>query len=215
VLYGSNDLHLISDLDDVGMSSKPSCSLYWEEPQISAGVSPSGQELVYDYIVYKPRAPELSQGPAPDSAPDLQAPSAETSLTTTLDIPAGALSATTMVTFTPSTPLAWPDGQLWTGINGFTLSLNPAAAFQKPVPVTLYYAPDETVYIDPQTLYLGYYDPVQEQWKDASATCGAPVPTVRNLEERRVQTVLGAPGQYALFGRRVYPLYLPVLKSAP
>ncbi len=203
-LYGNNKMYEIGDLDVKAMRGKASCSYFTDDAPISAGFNAAGGQLIYTYYLFPETRPFFpGEGKKPD---------AETTLKTILDMPAGALGAATIVKYSPTTPSSFPPGQVWAGAHGFNLSLSPSGNYLKSATITIHYAAVETRELYPETMYLGYHDPVNG-WIEASETCGPPVPPTHNRIERWFRTILCMPGEYALFGDRMYMMYLPITRK--
>jgi hypothetical protein len=199
-LYGNNQQYVYADLSKIGRADMASCSYFAIEAPSSAGVTASGAKLIW---IFRSGGGNIPEG-------SYLAPSAD-DLTTTIDFPAGGLSANSTATYTPQTPTDIPEGSMLVGSHGFYLNLEPQVSFMKPAEITIQFSDLELDELYPATMNLYYFDPLGS-WVEASATCGDHNPPVIDLQAKWIKTHLCKPGSYALFAEREYYNYLPVVK---
>jgi RHS repeat-associated protein/uncharacterized repeat protein (TIGR01451 family) len=143
-------------------------------------------------------------------------------LTTTVQIPAGAVPTTTTLVFTPlswaSHPLApniyfaghafnlegWRDGQVLNGL-----------VFQKPVTLTTNYSDTDITGLDENSLALDYWNKTSAQWQDAATTCAPSSIYDRHTDENKLAVPLCHLSDFALLATPTrYPVYLPLVLRA-
>ncbi len=204
-LYGNNAFYSIKDLDQYGMKDKASCSFFTRDAPVSAGVSASGARLIYIFTVEQSQtdaaSPTLVGQATQDTEADLQ---------TTIDFPAGTFEINTTAIYTPSTPTSPPEGMILVGSHSFLLGVSPQADFKTPAQITIEFADFEIEGLYPETMTLYYYLPGYG-WRPSAQTLGRAIPPEVNLEQGWIKTELSFDGEYALFAKRKYEVFLPVL----
>lgn len=133
--------------------------------------------------------------------------------TTTVDIPAGAVTDTTTLVFTEQIN---PTGDAPDGFSfaGQTFDLNAYQdglivedfIFQTPITITLHYNETELGAIPEESLLLMYWNEDQNQWEDAA--CG---PYERNLGEDWLRIPICHLSKFALIGEQPYQIFLPAV----
>jgi hypothetical protein len=131
--------------------------------------------------------------------------------TTTIEIPAGAVTETTTLAYTPVETTTVPSGFSFAG-HAFTLDvyrsgtlLLPGFTFNIPVTVTIHYTDDDVAGLDETSLVLGHWNEVAGLWEDAACE-----PYDRHPGENWLAVPICHLSRFALFGER-YTAYLPVV----
>jgi len=133
-------------------------------------------------------------------------------LTTTVEIPAGAVTEVTTLEYTALAEPAQPSrGEFAFAGHAFRLEayqggeLRPGFVFAQPVTVTVHYADADVAGLDESLLVLEYWNEDIEMWEDAA--CGL---YDRHPDENWLAVPICHLSRFALFGRR-YIVYLPLL----
>jgi CSLREA domain-containing protein len=127
---------------------------------------------------------------------------------TSVEIPAGAITQTVSLIYTPVISVTEPSGFSFTG-HAFELeayaddSLLSDFTFEQPVTVTLHYADSDVPDMDEATLVLLHYD--GSNWVDAA--CGA---YERYPEENWLRVPICHLSKFALFGNEIHLIFLPI-----
>ena len=135
-------------------------------------------------------------------------------LTTTVQVPAGAVTETTLLIYTPVETATAPSGLAFAG-HAFDLgayrggSLLPSLTFSVPVTVTLHYTDTNVAGLDEDALVLEYWNGGTDAWEDAA--CG---PYERHPDDNWLAAPICHLSRFALFGEAAggkYAVYLPLL----
>jgi hypothetical protein len=127
-------------------------------------------------------------------------------LTTSLDFPAGAVTATTTFYLTPT--LAAGAGRLI--FTGHAFALEPAIQFSVPVTATIWYADHDIGLIEEEeALSLQWWN--GNGWQEAAESCDPPSVYGRFIETNQISLPICRAGRFALFGPG-YHLNLPIIK---
>jgi peptide/nickel transport system substrate-binding protein len=136
-------------------------------------------------------------------------------VTTTVQIPAGAVSETTILRYTPViTPSAAPSNFLFAG-NAFDLEAIQGGfaqehfSFNTAFTVTIHYSDDDVARLDEMGIRLYYLDGAS--WRDSAETCSPPSIYIRNPAENWLNVAICHLSTFALFDEG-YAIYLPVLQ---
>ncbi len=128
--------------------------------------------------------------------------------TTSFDIPAGAVTETVNLIYTPLPTVNEPSGFSFAG-HAFELeayrndSLLSGFTFEQPIIVTLHYTDTDVAEIDETTMVLLYYG--GGEWVDAA--CGA---YERHPEENWLKVPICHLSRFGLFGNEIHLTYLPL-----
>lgn len=134
-------------------------------------------------------------------------------ITTTVEIPVGAVTATTTIRFTAlaTTTLRNPAG-LTFAHRAFDLdaydngTLLPNFTFNRPISVALYYADADVMGLHENTLTLQYWYQGEGAWQEAGCN-----PYVRFPAENRLIVPVCHLSRFALFGNEASTVYLPLV----
>jgi peptide/nickel transport system substrate-binding protein len=134
--------------------------------------------------------------------------------TTTIDIPAEAVSSPVTLAYSLADTANLPDGQASAG-PGFDLTayqdgaMLAALTFDQPVEITLAYK-ELAWLLDENTLSLKVQD--GDQWVAAASTCAEPQPDVLNLENKTITATTCRTGRFILSGTQIlFPIFIPVV----
>jgi glucose/mannose transport system substrate-binding protein len=132
-------------------------------------------------------------------------------LTTTIQVPAGAVTETIMLGYLPVETITATSGSAFAGhafdLDAYqdrTLRL-PGFAFSGPVTITIYYTDTDVVGLDESTLVLEYWNEVASVWEDAA--CG---PYDHHPDENWLAVPICHLSRFALFGKG-HTIYLPLV----
>ncbi|MGB3905249.1 MAG: hypothetical protein WBB22_10020, partial [Anaerolineae bacterium] len=134
-------------------------------------------------------------------------------LTTTVQIPAGGVTQTTTIVYTPVMTATVPSGFVFAG-RAFSLEAYrngnplPGFTFEEPVNVTIRYADDDVAGLDENTLVLYYWDDADGEWADAA--CG---PYDRHPHENWLTVPVCHLTDFALLGNGGFLSYVPFVAS--
>lgn len=149
----------------------------------------------------------------PDSAQSMSYVDEEADLTT-VEIPAGAMTETATILFTPITTPTANVGFQFAGTAFELTALKDGAvleglAFERPVTITIEYSDMDVEGQDELTLRLEVWDPASEGWLDAA--CGS---YDRHPDENWLSVPICHLSLYALFGQleNGHNIYLPVFR---
>jgi hypothetical protein len=184
-----------------------------EERSADLTVDSSGQ----DFLVL----PEYSLILEPDS-PNTLVYTDTRGNPTTITAPAGAVTETMAITFTPVTiNTAYPAGYFYGG-HAFELKAYKTAtpfsqfSFQKPVALTIRYSNGEVYGLNENSLVLEYWDDAAGAWNDAAATCSPASGYDRRIAENTIGVGMCSTHRFALFGEEKLSnkifLYLPLIR---
>lgn len=119
-------------------------------------------------------------------------------LSTSLELPADALTLPTALTVRPE--VVAPTGELQFAGQAFAISLaDSEARFARPALLTLRYSRADVRLISDKD-QLALYRLVEGQWVDAGAACPDAPPAAHDRAARQLQVAICAPGSYALLG---------------
>jgi glucose/mannose transport system substrate-binding protein len=134
--------------------------------------------------------------------------------TTTIQVPTGAVTETTMLGYVPVETVMAPSGFAFAG-HAFDLdayqggALLPGFTFSVPVTITINYDRSDLGGLDEGTLVLQYWSDDASEWEDAASTC---TPT-STYERRPNENWLAVPvchlSRFAVFGK--HKVYLPLV----
>jgi branched-chain amino acid transport system substrate-binding protein len=133
---------------------------------------------------------------------------------TVIHVPAGAVTETTALVYTPVETVTTPPGFAFAG-HAFDLdayqggALVPGLTFSVPVTVTLHYTEADITGLDEHTLVLDYWNESTSAWEDVASTCTPPSPYDRHPSENWLAVPICHLSRFALFGK--YTVYLPVM----
>jgi peptide/nickel transport system substrate-binding protein len=136
----------------------------------------------------------------------------EQSLTTTLDLPVGAVSETVLLRFVVTDTTSVPEGYAGAK-HDFELSaidfgeVIPGFAFLEPVTLSIYYADADVGNLHEETLRLFYWD--ETGWLDAATTCEPDSEYVRDLEANFISLPICHLSTFGLFGEPQIRQFLP------
>jgi hypothetical protein len=136
----------------------------------------------------------------------------EDALTTTLDLPTGAVSDTILLRFVATDTASAPADYASAG-HGFDLSAIdfgetlPGFTFLKPVTVTINYADPDVAGLQEDTLLLFYWD--GNQWLDAATTCTPNSTYLRDLDANRISLPICHLSSFGLFAEPKIWQFLP------
>jgi len=156
-LYGFGEMMGIDDLGDWGFEDTTSSSFYWADPPIVAEITPSGGKLIYVFTIHHPASSAGMQTP-----PEATSLTASAGLTTTVELPAGAVSQTLTLIYTPTLPSASPVPPLGFASRAFEIGVQVGGStqesfeFSKPVTITIHYNDDDVYGLYEDTLTLNY-----------------------------------------------------------
>ena len=132
-------------------------------------------------------------------------------MTSTLFIPAGAVTQPTTIVYNPLSVTGAPSGFQFAG-HGFTLDAYfgddylPGFTFLQPVTLTQYYSEADVAEVDENSLTLRYWDTGAGQWLEAA--CG---PYERHPDENWLRVPICHFSDFGLFGSTGVKLYLPLI----
>jgi parallel beta-helix repeat protein len=137
-------------------------------------------------------------------------------LTTTVQIPSGAVAETTTLIYMVVNTVTAPSGF---GFAGHAFDLNayqdgvllPGFTFLQPVTITVYYADADITGLDENSLKLYYLD--NGVWKDVTQTCTPPSSYKRHPNENWFSVPVCHLSRLALFGKEFYVVHLPFVKK--
>ncbi len=140
-------------------------------------------------------------------------------ITTTINIPTGAVSETVSLVFSEhESPLfAGPGGMLATGpffdLEAYQdTTLLPKFTFLQPATITVSY-PDSMVNgLWEETLTLYYWDTAANTWRDVAQTCTPPGVYTRDLPGNSLAVPVCHLSHFALFGEGRYKICLPLVQ---
>ena len=129
-------------------------------------------------------------------------------VTTTVDVPAGAVTETTTLEYAADVPVAERPGGFWFAGQSFTLDgyqggeYVTGLTFSDPVTVTLHYTDADVIGLDEDGLLIEYWDEGAGAWQDAA--CGA---YNRHPDENWLAVPICHLSEFALFGKpkQVFP----------
>jgi hypothetical protein len=133
-------------------------------------------------------------------------------LTTTVQVPPGAVNQAISLVYLPQEPQSPPAGFAFAG-QGFELdafqngSLLPGLVFSKPVTVTIHYSDAEVAGLDEGSLALTYW--TGSAWQDAA--CG---PVERHPVENWLAMPICHLSRFGLLGKTLHSVYLPLVLRA-
>jgi protocatechuate 3,4-dioxygenase beta subunit len=137
------------------------------------------------------------------------------SITTTIQLPAGAVSDTIELAYSPNGKIFIPEGFAFAG-NAFDLEALQAGVplndftFAKSITVTIGYSDADVAGLEEENLMLNYWDANLDRWVDAASTCTPASVYTRNLAENWLSVPICHLSKYALFVSQFYQLYFPV-----
>ena len=138
---------------------------------------------------------------------------------TTVAVPAGALTETMSLGFTPQERDS-PEGFNFAG-NSFKLSASQGGfpletfIFQQPVTVTLEYQDEDLANLEESTLILYYWDDSAGNWIDAAETCDPVSTYYRDMDLNYVQVAICHLSQFGLLGELREYRYFPMMLRDP
>ncbi len=137
-------------------------------------------------------------------------------LTTTVDVPFGAVSEPITLTYTmlyvPTQPIS---PALGLAGHAFTLeafqngTVQLGFVFSKPITVVIHYSDADIAGMDENTLTLNYWD--GSQWTDAAATCTPASIYERHPDENWLSVPICHLSEFVLLGEKVNHIYLPLV----
>ena len=136
--------------------------------------------------------------------------------TTTVQVPAGAVSEAVTLRFTPGEAATPPQGYS-SGHHTFDLDaylegdLLDGFTFGQPVTITIQYSDDDVIGLDESSLALFYRDEIG--WHDAAQSCDPPSVYTRDLDENRISIAICHLSHFALFGPTRPRVYLPIISN--
>jgi peptide/nickel transport system substrate-binding protein len=136
------------------------------------------------------------------------------SLTTTIEVPAGALTDSVILRYEEIIPQAVPPG-LGSAGHAFDLSAQqggnplPGLYLLQPAPVTIGYSDADVAGLSEDTLFLAVWN--GSAWVDAAGTCSPPSTVQRDLTGNRIRVSACRLGQFALLGDQQPTIFLPVV----
>lgn len=135
-------------------------------------------------------------------------------LTTTVEVPAGAVSDNTLLRFTPVQTATVPSGFIFAG-NTFELEaiqngfVQDGFVFVNPIQVTINYSDQDITGLDEADLMLYVLD--DGRWKDAAQTCTPASVYERQPEINRLSLPICHLSQFAMAEQVTYYLHLPLM----
>lgn len=135
----------------------------------------------------------------------------------TFTIPGNAVDAATEFMLQPGGEPLVPNNFIFTS-QSFTLDAVADGVivndfvFQQPVTVRIDYAEEKINGVDEGRLLLHYYDEATGAWVDAATTCTPPSVYTRDLTENYFTVNICHLTEFAIFGRPLPKLYLPLVK---
>jgi len=129
---------------------------------------------------------------------------------TAIQVPAGAVTEVTTLSYTPVEIVAVPSGFAFAG-HAFDLeayrggALLPGFTFSIPVTITIYYTDTDVAGLDENTLVLEYWNDSASAWEDAA--CGS---YKRHPEGNWLSVPINHLSRFGLFGP-IYQVYLPLI----
>jgi hypothetical protein len=207
-LYGTGKLEGIPKLKAVGFNDAASCSWFGHDPP--AVVEFDGdQGTVYvhgwSWIPY-----EGGSAAALDLGQER---------TTTIEIPAEAVSGQATLIFTPRFPPGHATAPLSAPGVAFDLDIEiggeirEGLVFAKPVTISLRYSDFEAEGFLEETFQLGYWDSGSQQWIPAHLSCGTGTTSLEPEDNLLVSSVCRT-GEFALLANLHGALYMPVIRKA-
>jgi hypothetical protein len=136
-------------------------------------------------------------------------------LTTTVEWPAGAVTDTITLIYTPTASTHFNlqfaghafELEAYTGGN-----LQSDFVFSKPITVTIHYSDGDVAGLDEDSLMLYYWN--GSSWEDAATTCDPALTYHRHPDENWLAVSICHLSEFALVGAWKYRIYLPlVLKN--
>jgi hypothetical protein len=130
---------------------------------------------------------------------------------TVVKVPAGTVTETTVLAYTPVDTATAPAGYVFAG-RGFRLEayqdgvLLPGLQFANPVTITIHYTDSEVQGIAEDSLLLLYWNESTQTWEDAA--CGA---YDRHPDENWLAAPVCHLTRFALFGKSGHKIYLPAI----
>ncbi len=144
--------------------------------------------------------------------------SAQKLTTTTIQIPVGSVTDTTLLAYTNVQTVTTPPTDYGFAGQAFNLdayrndTLLSGFNFNIPVTITIDYAYSDVFGIDEETLILAYWD--DNAWVDINTSC--PLSKYeRNPNTNQVSTTICHLSQFALFGVPQPLIYLPIVVASP
>jgi hypothetical protein len=137
-------------------------------------------------------------------------------LTTTIQIPAGAVTKTITLIYTVVDTIAKPTGFIFAG-HAFDLTvykdgvLLPGFTFLQPMTITIYYSDADIAGLEENSLKLYYLD--NGIWKDVAQTCTPPSTYGRHPGENWFSIPICHLSRFALLGKEFNLVYLPQVRK--
>jgi hypothetical protein len=138
-------------------------------------------------------------------------------VSTTVEIPAGAVTETTILAFMPvfapthpvSPGLAFANHNF--DLSAYRNGLLPGFAFAQPISVSIAYSDADVRWIDEGSLRLYYWD--GSAWVDAASTCTPPSVYVRDPGQNMLSAAICHLSEWSMMGMPVprYDIYLPLV----
>jgi Tol biopolymer transport system component len=135
-------------------------------------------------------------------------------LTTTINIPAGAVISDTLLVYTPLDEVELPSGFQFAG-RAFELTAyqsgiaQPRFTFLQPVNVSLTYSSEQVAGLQEDALGLQVWH--GEDWLDAAQTCSPASTYVRNVASNVLSVDICHLSRFALVGPQGFSIYLPLV----
>lgn len=136
-------------------------------------------------------------------------------LVTTIDVPAGSVAATTVLSYTAVPTAVAPAGFSFAGLS-FSLDAYrgnakvEGFAFAHPISITVQYGDIDIAGMDERRLILDYRNGTA--WVDAATTCAPPSTYQRALDLNRFSVAVCHLTQFGVFGIPQRKLYLPLVR---
>jgi hypothetical protein len=136
---------------------------------------------------------------------------------TEIIIPSDAVEGEVTFTFEPQPEPDYYTGNLVFANNSFELTAqdsaqNPITIFEEPLTVTLHYDEEDLAGGLEEDLALYYRDEGQNSWLDIVTTCDGGF-YLRNLDENWLSVTVCHLSEFALLGKPVWNLYLPLISK--